>query len=94
MCYISHSGLKFCHRLTFGDVEIEEITIENSLYDSGDDGDDIEAIFIVVPVDPVKHVKASVGAERKQVVASNRLRLASLTDHKQLRQDGYSLQVN
>lgn len=67
---------------TFSDVEIEEVTVEYGLYDTRHYGDDVEAVLIVEPVDPVEHVQASVWAQGEQVVAGNGLRLTRLTYHK------------
>lgn len=79
---------------TFSDVEIEEVTVENGLHDASHDSDDVEAVLVVVPVDPVEDVQAAVRAQSKQVVAGDGFRLTCLTDHKQLRQNGYGLQVD
>ena len=75
----------------FGDVEIEEIAIENSLDASGNDGDDVIETFAVVSEDPVEDVEATIGAESKQVVASNALGFSGLGHHKKLGQDGHTL---
>lgn len=47
---------------TFSDVEIEEVAVENGLDDAGDNGDDVEAVLVVIAVDPVEDIEAAVGA--------------------------------
>jgi len=90
-----HIMIKFCHEFdTFCDVQIEEVTVEDSLDASGDHGDQVEESLGVVAVDPVEYVQRPVAAEGKQVVAGDRLGLARLADHKQLGQDCNRLQVD
>jgi len=79
---------------TFGDIEIEEITVKDSLDTSGNHGYQVEESLGVIAVDPVQYVQRSVTAESKEIVARNCLRLASLADHEQLRQDRDRLQVD
>ena len=99
----SHSFLDVCclgwkHNLLaghdLGDVEIEEVAVEDSLDHAGHDGDDVVECLVVVAEDPVEDVQTAVGAEGKQVVAGDRLRLPGLGDHEQLGQDGHTLQVD
>ncbi len=80
--------------LTFRYVEIEEIAIKNSLYTSCYDGYQIKEALEVIAVDPVEDVEGPVGAEGEQVVTRDRLGLACLADHEQLRQDGHRFQVD
>ena len=77
-----------------GDVEIEEVAVEDGLHNSGHNSDDVIEGLVVVAEDPIEDVQAAVGAEGKQVMASDRLRLPSLGDHEQLGQDGHTLQVD
>ena len=44
---------------TFGDVEVEEIHVENSLDTSGNDGDTIKHAFLGVAVVPVDNVQCT-----------------------------------
>ena len=99
----SHSFLDVCclgwkHNLLaghdLGDVEIEEVAVEDSLDHAGHDGDDVVECLVVVAEDPVEDVQTAVGAEGEQVVAGDRLGLPGLGDHEQLGQDGHTLQVD
>ena len=77
-----------------GDVQVEEVTVEDGLNDPGYNGDGVVEILIVIAVDPVEDVEATVGAESKEIVAGDRLRLAGLADHEELGEDGDTLQVD
>jgi len=77
-----------------GDVEVEEVAVEDGLDAAGHDRDDVIERLSVVPVDPVENVEAPVGPEREQVVGGDWFRLAGLRHHEQLRQDGNWLQVD
>jgi len=80
--------------VTFGDIEIEEITIEDSLDTSCNYGNEVEETLWVIAIDPVENVQRTVAAECKQVVAGNCLSFARFADHKQLWQDCNWLQVD
>lgn len=56
-----------------GDVKIEEIGVENSLYNSGNNDNWIEIVLGVVAVNPVENVESAVGAKSEQVVSSDDL---------------------
>ena len=77
-----------------GDVEIEEVAVEDGLDAAGNDGDDVVEPLVVVAVDPVENVESAVGAEREEIVAGDGLGLAGLGDHEELGQDGDTLQVD
>jgi len=62
----------------FGDVQIEEVAVENGLNDAGKDGNQIEMILIVITVDPVGDVQRAVAALGEQVVGCDCLGLARL----------------
>ena len=79
---------------TFGDVEVEEVAVEDRLDQACHDGDEVEEALEVVAPDPVEEIERAVDAQRKQVVARDGLRLARLAHHEQLRQDGHRLQVD
>lgn len=79
---------------TFGDVEVEEVTVEDRLDQACHDGDEVKEALEVVAPDPVEEIERAVDAQRKQVVARDGLRLARLAHHEQLRQDGHRLQVD
>lgn len=64
--------------LTFGDVEVEEVQIEKGLHTACNDGNDVIEAFVVVPPHPVNNVECSVGAQSKEVVGGDGLRLAGL----------------
>jgi len=78
---------------TFCDVEIEEVTVEDGLDTSSDDGDEVQKSLGVIAVDPVEDVQGAVDAKGKQVVTRDCLGLARLTDHEQLWQDCNRLQI-
>lgn len=86
--------LQFLSLQNFGDVKVEEITVEYGLYTSSNNSDDVIEALAVVPVDPVENVETSVRAKGKQVVAGDRLSLASLGYHEQLGQDSNRFQVD
>jgi len=86
--------LKFLSLENFGDVEIEEVAVEDGLDASGHNSNDVIEAFSVVSVDPVENVEAAVGAKSEQVVAGDALSLSSLGHHEELRQDGHALQVD
>ena len=92
----SHLGwkLEFLSLQNFCDVEIEEVTIEDSLDTSGHDSNDVIEAFSIVSVHPVEDVETTIGAESKQVVAGNTLSFSGLGYHEELGQDGHTLQVN
>ena len=77
-----------------GDVQVEEIAVQDCLDTASHDGDHVVEGFGVVAVDPVENVEAAVGAEGKEVVAGDALSLPSLGHHEQLGKDGHRLQVD
>lgn len=78
----------------FGDIKVEEVTVEDSLDQTGHDGDQVKEAFKVETPDPVEEIEGPIHAQAEQVVGGDRLRLASLADHEQLRQDCHRLQVD
>lgn len=82
------------YKLTFCDVKVEEVTIENSLDDPSHDGDHVKEALEVEPPDPVEEVEGTIDPQTEQIVGSDGLRLARLANHKELRQDGHRLQVD
>ncbi len=72
-------------RLTFGDVEVEEVGIEQRLYDTSDDSNGIKVAIVVIAVDPVDQIHGSVQTKRKQIVARDVFSLPGLAHHEQLR---------
>lgn len=77
-----------------GNVEVEEIAVQDRLDGSGEDRDQIVVSLGVVPVDPVEQIQGTVRTQREQVMAGNALRLARFADEEQLGQDGHRLQVD
>lgn len=86
--------LALLERLTFGDVQVEEVAVEDGLDHTGHNGDQVEEAFEVVTPEPVEDVEGPIHAQAEQVVGGDGLSLASLTDHKELRQDCHRLQVD
>jgi len=84
-------------RLSFqylGDVEIEEVDVEDSLNDSSNNSNGIKETFSVVTIDPVENVKTTVGSQHKQVVAGDGLSFSSLGHHEKLWQNRASFQID
>jgi len=77
-----------------GNVEIEEVAVEDGLHAPGHDSNDVVEAFHVVSVDPVENVEGPVGSQCKQVVACDRLGLSGLAHHEELGEDGHALQVD
>ena len=77
-----------------GDVQVEEVTVEDCLDTASNDGNHVIEGLSVVAVDPVENVEAAVGAEGKEVVAGDALSLPGFGHHEQLGQDGDRLQVD
>ena len=80
--------------LTFSDIQVKEVAVQSSLNASGHNGNDIIVAFHVEPEAPVQNVQGPVAAEGKQVVGRDRLCLAGLGNHVELRHDGNTLQVD
>lgn len=53
----------------FGNIEVEEVAVENSLDGAGADCDEVVESFVVVSVHPVEQVKTSVHTQSEQIVA-------------------------
>lgn len=78
----------------FSYIQIEEVAIQDGLHNSSHDGDEIIVRLGHVTIHPVEDVEGAVGSQRKQVMRRDRLRLASLAHHEQLRQDCHRFQVD
>lgn len=61
----SSTALSSGGALTFGDIEVEEVTVEQRLHTASDDGYDVIEAFVVVPPYPVDKVEGPVRAESK-----------------------------
>lgn len=79
---------------TLGNIQIEEITVQDGLHNSSHNSNEVKEAFKVVSVDPVQEVQPSVGAQGEQVVAGDGFRLACLADHEQLGKNGHRFQVD
>ncbi len=77
-----------------GDVKVEEIAVEDRLDAAGYDGDDVVEALEVVTVDPVQDVQTPVRSEREEIMRCDRLGLARLGHHEELRQNGHRLQID
>lgn len=78
-----------CILVTFGDIEVEEIAVEDCLDQASNDGDEVKEALEVVAPDPVEEIECTVDTQCKQVVAGDGLRLTRLAHHEQLWQDGH-----
>lgn len=66
--------------LTFGNVQIEEVTVENGLDCTGKDHNQVVVALRKVSVDPVQQVERPIAAQSEQIMARNALGLARLRD--------------
>jgi hypothetical protein len=75
---------------------VEEIDVESSLNDTGNDGDEVSVVvgFGLCTVDPVGNVESTVQAKHEDVIAGQVLNLAVTLKHNQLREDGQRLEVD
>ena len=48
----------------------------------------------MVTVDPIENVEKSIDAQREEIVAGDRLRLAGSADHVQLRKDRHGFEID
>lgn len=79
---------------TFGNVEIEEVTVEDGLYDPGNYSNLVIEILRVVAPDPVGNVESAVEAQEEKVVCRDGFCFPRLADHEELRKDSHGLQVD
>lgn len=79
---------------TFGDIKIEEVTVEDSLNHSSYHGNQVKEALKIETPDPVEEIQGSIQAQAEQIVGGDRLCLAGLADHEELRQDCHRLQVD
>lgn len=92
--YILQERNKITATLTFRNIQIEEIAVEDGLHHAGDDGDHVKESLKVEPPYPVDEIEGSVESKEEQVVGGDGLSLAGLADHEKLGQDGHRLQVD
>lgn len=81
-------------QLAFGDIQIEEVAVENRLNTSSNDHDQIKEGFHVVAVNPVDYVEGTVKTQGKQVMACYGFSLTSLVQHEQLWKNCHRLQID
>jgi len=86
--------LQFLALENLGDVEIEEVTVQDSLHAASHNGDDVVETFAIEPEDPVEDVESTVGSKGKQIVAGDGFRLSGLAHHEQLGKDSNRFQVD
>lgn len=84
----------FALDLTFCDIKVEEIAIQDGLDHSSHNGDHVKEALKVEPPDPVEEIKGTVDTQAEQIVGGDGLSLSGLTDQEQLRQDGHRLKVD
>lgn len=75
--------------LTFCNIQIEEVAVEDGLHHPGNDGDHVKEALKVEPPYPVDEVEGSVESQEEQVVGGDGLSLTGLADHEKLGQDGH-----
>lgn len=80
--------------LTFGNIQIEKVTIQHSLHYSSHNGNQIIMPFTPIAVNPIQNVQTSVRPQSKQVMRSDTLSLTSFAYHEQLGKNCYRFQVN
>lgn len=79
---------------TFGHIEIEEVTVEDGLYHTGNYSNLVVEILRVVAPDPVGNVESAVEAQEEKVVCRDGLCFPRLADHEELRKDSHGFQVD
>lgn len=78
----------------FGDIKIEEVTVEDSLDHTSHYGNHVKEALKVETPDPVEEVKGPIQPQAEQVVGGDRLSLPGLADHEELRQNCHRLQID
>lgn len=79
---------------TFGDIKVEEVTVKDCLDHASHNGNHVKEALKIEAPDPVDKIEGSIQAQAEQVVGGDCLRLTSLADHEELRQNCHRLQVN
>lgn len=75
--------------LTFCDIKVEEVTIQDGLDHSSHNSDHVKEALKVEPPDPVEEIEGTVDTQAEQVMSGDGLGLSGLTDQEELRQDGH-----
>lgn len=86
-------SVSFFH-LTFCDIKVEEVTIQDGLDHPSHNSDHVEEALKVEPPDPVEEIEGTVDPQAEQIVGGDGLSLSSLTDQEELRQNGHWLKVD
>ena len=73
--------------ITFSDVQVEEIAIQNCLYTASYNSNKVKETLKVVAIHPVENVQCSVWTQCKQVMTGNGLCFSCLADHEKLWQN-------
>jgi len=86
--------LQFLALQHFGNVKIEEITVQDRLNNSSKDRNEVVVRFVGVAVDPVKDVECSISPQRKQVMARDCFSFTGFRYHEQLWKDCKGLKID
>lgn len=78
----------------FGNVQVEEVTVQDGLDDTSHNGNHVKESLEVETPDPVEEIKGTVHAQEEQIVGGDSLSLSSLANHEELGQDSHRLQVD
>lgn len=68
-------------------VDVEEVRVENSLYNTSDNRNDIEVTLGEVSINPVRNVQCTVKTQGEKIVRSNRLCFSGSLKHEKLWED-------
>lgn len=79
---------------TFGDIKVEEVTVEDCLDHSRYNGNHVEEALKIETPDPIEEIEGSIQAQAEQVVGGDCLRLTGLANHEELRQNCHRLQID
>lgn len=74
---------------TFGNIEIEEVQVQQSLYHSSNNGNPVIESLSIEPPHPIGYIQGTVATQGKQVMRRDGLSLSGLGYHVQLWHDGY-----
>lgn len=80
--------------LTFCNVQIEEVTVKNSLDHTSNNRYEVKKSLKIVAPNPVDQVQGTVQTQEEKVVSSDGLRFPSFADHKELGENGDRFKVD
>lgn len=72
----------------------EEVRVETSLHQAGNDGDGIDEGLCKIPVNPIGNVERPVCSQRKEVMCGDRFCLSCPLQHEELWQNSDGLEVD